>query len=205
MPRPVPIANVNRPRPRPKPKLPLPGSVGVSITNPNVRVATGILPPSAPPSFQAPPPPEPPPPPPPPEPRVWAPDSIYSDQTAYNERAYQDALTDIGTDERNVEYQFGYNDPTNPFNRVNELKRDFLSRGRGVTNALAARGQLFSGAHQRGLANNLRAEAEANAALRQQYDALIEDLKRRTRAAGTAREEANLNALNDSKTRQGLS
>jgi len=145
-----------------------------------------------------------PPAPPPPKP-TWAPDSGYNDAVGLNKRRYEGTTGELDTAERTTKFDYGYDDPTNPFSRVGEMKRAYLGRGKQITGNLAARGQLYSGYHQAKQASNQRAESKEAAALRRAYDAEIERIRRGRTRAQIEREEADIGARNESMSRQGVS
>lgn len=142
-------------------------------------------------------------PPAPPAPPVWSPDSGYSDSVAMAKRRYEAAIGGLDAEERNTNFE--YNDPTNPFNRINEAKRIFLQRGKSITGGLASRGQLYSGVHQARLDVNRRDEEKDAASAKAEYEKRIADIKSRRGAASTAREEEELRARLESMSRQGVS
>jgi len=140
-----------------------------------------------------------------PPPRVWAPDSGYNDAVGLAKRRYEGTIGELDTAERTTKFEYGYDDPTNPFSRVGEMKRAYLNRGKSITGNLAARGQLYSGYHQAKQASNQRAQSKDAAALRQAYDAALDAIRGRRVRAGVEREEGELGARNESMARQGVS
>jgi hypothetical protein len=136
-------------------------------------------------------------------PRQFAPDSTYNNDTAFNRKTYDDTISGLDDAERVTKFQ--YDDPTNPYSRVATSKREFLQRGTGITNSLAARGQTFSGAHTRQLANNRYNEEQSAAGMKAAYEAALAEIKAGRTRAGTALEGADLEAWKAAMTRQGLS
>ena len=139
-----------------------------------------------------------------PAPPVWSPDSGYNNEVDVSQRAHDRVIGALNDQERTTKYDYGYDDPTNPFSRVNELKRNFLANGLRVGNGLAAIGQGLSGARQRAISRNQRNESAANAQLRAAYEAALSSLKAQRGSADTALEEARLQALTNSMSRQGF-
>jgi hypothetical protein len=107
-------------------------------------------------------------------------DQMYFDRIAGIDRRTTDELGSLDARERRIKFDFGIEDPTNPFNRAQAMKQFYLRRARGTSVGLAAQGHLYSGAHERAMANVRFDEERANAQLRQAYeDALgqIRDLR----------------------------
>lgn len=133
---------------------------------------------------------------------VWAPDSGYNDAVAMAKRRYEGTIGGLDAEER--ETNFAYNDPTNPFNRINEAKRIFLQRGKAITGGLASRGQLYSGVHQARLDVNRRNEEKDAASAKAEYEKRLADIRSRRTTAQTSREEEELRARLESMARQGV-
>lgn len=117
------------------------------------------------------------PPAPPTPPRVFAPDAQYNDQVGLINRQYEQQTGELDQAERKTKYLYGFDDPTNPFSRAAESKRDYLQRASGITNSLAARGQFFSGARQRQLHENSREADKSLAELRLAYEDALDNLR----------------------------
>lgn len=105
--------------------------------------------------------------------RSSQPDSTYYANVDLADREAAERLGQLEGQEQAVKHDFGIEDPTNPFSRVEGLKRMFLQRFRGASAGLAARGHLYSGQHERALARTRRDEEEARAGLRSQYENVI--------------------------------
>lgn len=138
-------------------------------------------------------------------PPQWTPDSGYNDAVSLAKRNYEAALGGYDKAERETEHEFGFNDPTNPFSRVNEAKRTFLGRGKAITASTAARGHLYSGIHQARRDANLREEDKHMAAQRRAYEERLDAIRTGRATAASTREEEELRARMDSMTRQGAS
>lgn len=132
----------------------------------------------------------------------WTPDSGYNDAVGLNKRAYDETIGNLDTDERNTKFDFGVDDPTNPFSRMSELKRTYLAQGRGSSVSLANRGQLYSGANLNAIARNKRNEEHSTADLRQAYEAALEAIRRGRVTAKTKQETDDLGAYQSSFDRQ---
>lgn len=138
-------------------------------------------------------------------PRAFAPDSGYNDAVDFAQRRHDQTVGEVGDDTRKTKFEFGFDDPTNPFSRVNEAKKLFLASGRRNGTVMGSMGsQLFSGANQRALARNQRNEAANTAQMRAAYEAALEALKRRGTAADNTLEADKAQALREAMERQGL-
>lgn len=135
-------------------------------------------------------------------PRQFVPDSIYNDTLGFNKKTHDNTITGLDDAERTLKFQF--DDPTNPFSRTAEAKRNYLQRSEGITNNLAARGQTFSGVHTRRQENNRHNEEADAAATKAAYTAALEGIKARRTGADTSREGLDLEAWKDAMRRQGL-
>lgn len=101
------------------------------------------------------------------------PDSQYYNQVDLANRQEESRLSQLDSAAQSTKFDFGIDDPTNPFSRAEGLKRAFLSRYRGVSAGLAAQGHLYSGAHERALARTRTDEEQARAGLRSAYEQAI--------------------------------
>lgn len=108
-----------------------------------------------------------------PEGRRAQPDALYNERVDIADRKGSERLGQLDSQEQAVKKDFGIDDPTSPFSRMEGLKRSFLQRYRGVSAGLAAQGHLYSGQHERALARTRREEEEARANLRARYDEAI--------------------------------
>lgn len=107
------------------------------------------------------------------EPQEAQPDSIYNDAVDRSVRREEHDLTDLQGQETAIKRDFGIEDPSDPFNRLNGLKKAYLARQKGQSVALAGRGLLYSGSHERAIARTRQEEEQARAELRKAYDAAI--------------------------------
>lgn len=183
-------------------RISAPGGGTVGISEWDFGYGKGVLSPPAP----AAPAPAAPTPPPAPEPkREFSPDSIYNTGIGQNKTNFDNTISNIGVDESKTKYDFGFDDPTNPFSRALEQKKHFLVTGMARSNQMAARGQLFSGANAKQQSDLGREQEKQTAALKAAYADAIEALKRRRTTAGTDKEAADLQVLRDAMIRQGVS
>jgi hypothetical protein len=87
---------------------------------------------------------------------------------------FQDQLTQL---------QFGYSDPTNPFNVQTVMKQAYDNRVRGTANSMAARGQLYAGATQNAQNANTRDFQQRSAAALQRFNQAVASIKGREQLA----------------------
>lgn len=161
--------------PAPPKGVPRPGSVGVPATTPAAPAAP-----------------------------QFSPDSGYNDALSLAHRQYLNTIGGLDTAERTTRYDYGFDDPTNPFSRVNDLKRDFLMKGNYIGNLAAASGQLYSGSRQNSLNVNNRNQDESYAALQAAYRAALDQISGQRTGAGNAEEAASLQAFQEAMARQGI-
>lgn len=102
-----------------------------------------------------------------------SPDSLYYRQVDLANRQQESRLGQLAGQEQSIRHDFGIEDPTNPFSRVEGMKRAFLARQKATSAMMASEGHLYSGAHERALARTRLEEEQARAELRKQYDAVI--------------------------------
>jgi hypothetical protein len=136
-------------------------------------------------------------------PVTFQPDSGYNNDVDFADRQRTQALGNIGEDEQKTKYDFGFDDPTNPFSRVQEAKKLYLANSNRSTTAMASAGQITGGAYQRALERNRHNEEQGSANLRAQYEAAMTDMKRRRQGADNAYEAAKLDAWQKAMARQG--
>jgi hypothetical protein len=103
-------------------------------------------------------------------------DQPYFDAVDRVNRREQSSLSALDQKEQAVKFEFGLDDPTNPFNRANAMKAAYLARARAASANLASRGQLYSGAHERALSRTRREEEQARFALRNEYESAINNI-----------------------------
>lgn len=118
-------------------------------------------------------------------------DSSYYNDTGLSNRSYESRIADIDQQERAVKFDFGFDDPTNPFSRIAELKRRYLQQGQRTTAGLAAGGHLYSSSHQNEQAFNRRNEEGDTSRLRSAYQNALNSLAAARTQAGIDRDSAN--------------
>lgn len=124
-------------------------------------------------------------------------DKPYYDRLARADERYTGDITQLEGDEAHVKYDFGIDDPTNPFSRVAGLKKAFLQRAKGTTNSLAAGGQLYSGTHQRAQEGVRLDEAEANQRLNDDYRRTLDGIAAARLKLQHGKEDEYTNAFED--------
>jgi hypothetical protein len=129
-------------------------------------------------------------------------DSTYNTAVDYAARV---ATADRGTvdeEERKAKHEYGIDDTTNPFSRMALLKRTYLAKGNATTNSMASRGQLYSGSHQRGKAQDRYGEERDTAALRSEYESALSSFNNRRTQISREEEEAKIAAQEAQMARQ---
>jgi hypothetical protein len=95
---------------------------------------------------------------------------------------------DLAQQEGQIKQEYGFDDPSNPFNRAKMLQQAYESRQRGTLTGMAAQGGLYSGALARAQNLNLSGYQQQEDALRRSYQGALQDVIRRRRDVGeTAR------------------
>lgn len=135
-----------------------PGLNQPSAAKPSVGGAPGVAAPAAPAA------------PPAPTGQHFVPDAAYSAEVDLATHNTEHVLSGLNDQERRTRFEFGLDDPTNPNSRAMAMKRAFLARRKGESVALAARGDLYSGTHERAQAHTRRDEEFATSELRRQYE-----------------------------------
>lgn len=100
-------------------------------------------------------------------------DQAYYDQIDDIDEKGTQQLSQLDETEGAVKRDYGIEDTTDPFSRVNGLKRMFLARQKAASAGLASQGQLYSGAHERALNRTRYEEEAARAELRKNYEEAI--------------------------------
>jgi hypothetical protein len=124
-------------------------------------------------------------------------DQPYFDRIDLIGRQETAELGQLDDQERRTKFDFGIDDPTNPFSRTAALKRMFLERGRGRSASLASQGHLYSGAHERAMSRTRREEEEANAGLRRSYEDALSEIRNARSGVKFSSEEDRAAAFQD--------
>lgn len=126
-------------------------------------------------------------------------DSVYNNDLAVGQAAYETTLAGINLGRSRLGYDTGF-DPngqvnlSNPYNQAMLLQRTWEQSNRGITNSMASRGQLYSGARQRGInESNFQYERSRND-LQTRAQRGYEDLTLAERQAGNERDLARYDA-----------
>jgi hypothetical protein len=117
-------------------------------------------------------------------------DPAYESGTAAAQAQYGNTLAGIQYQEGRARQQYGFDDPSNPFNLAAMLQRNYQQGQRGTSTSMAARGQLYSGALQRNLDEGTFGYNRSYDALRRQYDDLMQGYQFQRTQADVDREAA---------------
>jgi hypothetical protein len=124
-------------------------------------------------------------------------DPAYFNRIDVTDRKEQGALSALDANEQAVKFDFGIEDPTNPFSRANGLKRAWLARSKASSAGLAHQGQLYSGAHERAGARMRFGEEQDRAALRASYEGAIGQIGAQRAGVKFSSEEERAQAFED--------
>ena len=94
-------------------------------------------------------------------------------------------LADLTYDETRLKQDYGFDDPSNPYNRAAMLRRAFEQQQRGTQNSYAARGQLYSGAIVNAQNENQFGYNRDFDSLSRAYKDALNAIERRRLGAGT--------------------
>lgn len=139
----------------------------------------------------------------PPAAPTFQPDSAYNNDVDFADRQHTQTIGDIGEAEKKTKYDYGFDDPTNPFSRVNEAKKLYLANSNRSNTAMSSMGQSTSGAYQRAILRDTHNEEKGNASLRAAYEDALAELKRRRTGADNTLESAKLEAMRQALARAG--
>lgn len=121
-------------------------------------------------------------------------DPQFEGQVGLNTRTYNDTITGLGQEESGTLRAYGLDDTSDPFSRAALLRQAYQQRARGAGNAMAARGQLYSGAYQNAQNSAATGFAEGTDALRKSQNSVLESIVRRRATARTNLDQGNLDA-----------
>lgn len=122
-------------------------------------------------------------------------DAPYYNDVGLADRTRDARLADISDQERKTKFEYGFDDPTNPFSRINELKRMYLNAGTGLTNNLAVAHQSNTGAAQAKKTNLARRQDVDTTRLRASYQDALNRLASARTEANLGREDAGNSAF----------
>jgi hypothetical protein len=112
-------------------------------------------------------------------------DPIHTGQSALIEKQRQDLLTQLPYQQNQLASEYGFLpgsmtvDPNNPYSRASLLQRSYQQGQAGTTNSMAARGQLYSGATQRGLDEGTFNYSRNTDALQKAYQGSLNELEQK--------------------------
>lgn len=143
-----------------------------------------------------------------PKPAMPAPtyDSQYTADVAGADLEYGTAVNQINTSRDRLGFDTGYNaqgqiDTRNPYSQAMALQRGWEQDQRGVSTSMAARGQLYSGARQRGLNESTYNYERNRSGLATSAQRGYEDLTTAEQAAGAQRTQGHTQAGASQATR----
>lgn len=136
---------------------------------------------------------------------VFAPDAAYNDALALAQKNYTDSMANLGQAKTQTQYDYGFDDTSNPFSKVNELKKQYTQQAGYLKNSLGNQGQSFSGVRGTELLGNSTNQDTANAALREAYNNALNNITQQQTAAANAQSAAGLTAYQAAMARQGVS
>lgn len=114
-------------------------------------------------------------------------DTRYETRVSDIHRTRDDALAGIQAEENRAKQEFGFDDPSNPFNRLKMMERMYQQSRAGTTNAMAA--QHYSGAYRATQDDLSFRESGDRDSLRRQYDDILAGLQARRLGITTGAEE----------------
>lgn len=124
-------------------------------------------------------------------------DPAYYNRIDTANRKEARSLSDLDAAEQATRFDFGIEDPTNPFSRAQGLKQAYLARRKAASTGLAAQGQLYSGTHERAMNRNRMEEERARSELRAAYEAAIGQIGSQRAGVKFATEEERAQAFED--------
>lgn len=128
-----------------------------------------------------------------PQPLTFSP--VYENTVGDSNRSYDQTVAANAYQRNRVKQTYGFDDPSDPFNRAAMLQKHYQQRTQGTTNSFAASGQLYSGATQRNLDQGRSDYDQSYAALRRSYDDELFGLDQADLAALNAKIKADNDAF----------
>lgn len=135
---------------------------------------------------------------------VFAPDGAYNDAIALAQKNYTDSIAQLEQQKTQTQYDYGFDDTTNPFSEVNNLKKQYTQQGQYITNSLGAAGQGNSGAYGAEQLNSATNHDKATAALRAAYTTALNNIGNQETTAGNTQTASKLAAYQAAMARQGI-
>lgn len=134
-------------------------------------------------------------------------DSTYTGQTGLIQLQSQNLLDQDAYQRSQLSSDYGYLpgtqnvDPNNPYSRASLLQRSYQQGQAGTTNSMAARGQLYAGATQRGLDEGTFQYSRGQDSLAKSYQGSLNDLSQKTLSGSFDLQQKQLDADSDRLTR----
>lgn len=113
-------------------------------------------------------------------------DPTYISDIGGLKRTYDTTIAGLQYQQGQVQQDYGFDDTSNPFNRAAMLQRSYQQSQTGGINRMAAAGQLYSGAAQRGQDEGTYNYNRSYSDLRRSYDQAQHDITQRRAEAATA-------------------
>lgn len=128
----------------------------------------------------------------PPTPLPWS--GQYETTVGQLNRDYDYDTANLAADEQSLRKGYGFDNPSDPFSRANQIQQGFAVANRGTLNNYAAGGQLYAGALTNARAiDRQNFESEWDTA-QKDYQAQLNDLAQRRLEAARTRDEGVLAA-----------
>jgi len=116
-------------------------------------------------------------------------DTNYETRVSGINRSRDTELASIQDDENRAKQEYGFDDLSDPFNKLKTMERLYQQSKAGAGNSMAAGGQLYSGAYQQAQNQLGYAEAQDRDSLRRSYDDVLGGLQQRRLGVKTEAEE----------------
>jgi hypothetical protein len=114
-------------------------------------------------------------------------DANYENTVGGINRNRETALSGLTYEEAQAKQRYGFDDASDPFNRLNMLKEAFANSQRGNTNSYASRGQLYAGSLGDAQVNAQHTNDINTSNLRREYDDVLNGIaQRRTQTQNDA-------------------
>lgn len=117
-------------------------------------------------------------------------DARYEQTVGGINRDRDQTLAELNAQELAAKQDFGFDDPSDPFNKLKMLEKAFQERQRGNTTNLAARKQLYSGALQNAQNAAQGGFSQDRDALRRSYDDILAGIQSRRIGVQSAAEDS---------------
>lgn len=117
-------------------------------------------------------------------------DARYEQTVGGINRDRGNALAGLTAEEQRAKQEFGFDDPSNPFNRLKMLEQSFQNSQRGNTNSFANQGQLYSSALQDTQDATQKGYSQDRDTLRRSYDDILSGIQSRRIGVNSGADDA---------------